>query len=100
MSIPLYHKATNRVSTDGHKQAKGRDSMNSDTAKREALLKDGALTIDEATAFSGLGRTRLYNAMKSGRLAFVQHGRRRLIPRKALQQLLAEGLVESTRPAA
>ena len=60
------------------------------------LLRDGALTVDDAVAFSGIRRTRLYTAMSEGRLAFVQSGKRRLIPRAALQNLLAEGLVVVT----
>jgi excisionase family DNA binding protein len=61
----------------------------------EELLEDGALTIDEAVAWSGVGRTRLYGEMADGNLPFVQKGARRLIPRKALRQLLAESLVSS-----
>ena len=60
------------------------------------LLRDGALTVDEAVVWSGIRRTRLYAAMSDGRLPFVQLGKRRLIPRAALQDLLAEGLVVVT----
>ncbi len=62
-------------------------------SEAEALVEDGALTIDEAVAWSGVGRTRLYGEMADGNLPFVQKGARRLIPRKALRRLLAEGLV-------
>ncbi len=63
------------------------------TNAAEEIVEEGAMTVADATAFSGLGRTRLYNAMATGRLAFIQYGRRRLIPRKALRELLAEELV-------
>ena len=59
----------------------------------EDLLNDGAMTVDEAVIWSGVRRTRLYAAMASGRLPFVQMGGRRLIPRIALQELLADSLV-------
>ncbi len=60
---------------------------------RESLVEDGAVTVSEAVVWSGVGRTRLYAEMADGNLPFVQKGRRRLIPRKALRQLLAESLV-------
>lgn len=63
----------------------------------ESLLDDGAVTVSDAVAWSGMGRTRLYDAMASGDLPFVQKGRRRLIPRKALRQLLADSLVGGRR---
>ena len=61
----------------------------------DALLEDGALTISEAVAWSGVGRTRLYMEMAEGKLPFVQKGARRLIPRRALRNLLAADLVSS-----
>lgn len=63
----------------------------------EELLEDGALTIDQAVSWSGVGRTQLYGEMANGNLPFVQKGARRLIPRKALRRLLAEGLVSGNR---
>ncbi len=57
------------------------------------LLGEGAMTITEAVKWSGIGRTRLYAAMTEGRLLYVKSGKRRLIPRKGLRALLAEGLV-------
>lgn len=58
----------------------------------EEILADGTLTVDGATKFVGLGRTQLYELMGSGRLPFTKQGRRRLIPRRALVRLLANGL--------
>lgn len=64
------------------------------TIETDHILDDGAIPICEAVAWSGIGRTRLYLAMAEGRLPFIQSGKRRLIPRRALQRFLAEGLVD------
>ena len=61
-------------------------------ADGDDLVADGCLSVSDATAFSGIGLSQLYTEMASGRLPYVQHGRRRLIPRKALVRLLASGL--------
>jgi excisionase family DNA binding protein len=58
----------------------------------EEMLKDGSLGVEQARAFSGLGRSALYELMGQGRLPYVKCGARRLIPRRALVQVLAEGL--------
>ena len=65
----------------------------------EELLGEGARSISDSVAWSGIGRTKLYVAMAEGRLPFVQQGNRRLIPRTALRQLLAENLIEATSHA-
>ena len=73
--------------------------MDIQTTDAMELLEGGMLKIGDAVAFSGLGRTRIYDAMSAGRLSYVQYGRRRLIPKKALLLLLAEGLIEAERSA-
>lgn len=45
-------------------------------------------TIEEAVKITGLGRTRLYQELKSGRLPAVKLGRRTLIPHSSLQAWL------------
>lgn len=57
------------------------------------LLSEGALGLDEAQRFTGLGRSYLYELMVKGRLPYSKCGSRRLIPKKALVELLANGLV-------
>jgi excisionase family DNA binding protein len=58
------------------------------------LWADGGLTIPEAVRFSGIGRTSLYDLMGAGRLPYSQPaGRRRLVPKRALVELLAVGAV-------
>lgn len=61
------------------------------------MLADGTLTIGDAVRFSGIGRTALYRLMGAGRLPYAQQGRRRLVPRKALVELLAAGLVSADK---
>lgn len=51
---------------------------------------DGALTVEAAVQFSGIGRTTLYTLMESGELQFTKVGARRLIPRRALVELLSK----------
>lgn len=55
------------------------------------LWADGGLTVQDATAWSGIKRSSLYAAMDAGRLAFTKHGTRRLISRASLRLLLAAG---------
>lgn len=43
------------------------------------------LTPEEARQFLGLGRTAIYEALRSGRLASVRFGRLIRVPRSALQ---------------
>ena len=45
-------------------------------------------TIGEVTKITGLGRTRLYEELNSGRLKGVKAGRRTLIPHISIQQWL------------
>ena len=58
----------------------------------EALVADGCLSIPDAVAFSGLSRSRLYEHIRAGDFPTVKDGRRRLVPRRALIQFLAEGI--------
>lgn len=45
-------------------------------------------TVEEAAVATGLGRTTLFEFMKSGQLASIKVGRRRLIRPEALRDLL------------
>jgi hypothetical protein len=62
------------------------------------LVADGVLSVAESMQFTKLSRAELYNLMGAGRLTFVKHGKRRLIPKRALVQLLAYGLVTTPEP--
>lgn len=50
-------------------------------------------TINEATAASGLGRTKLYELINAGELPLIKIGARSLIRRKDLEAMLDRGLV-------
>jgi len=60
--------------------------------EHDKLVQDGAKTVASAVTFTGIGRTELYRLMGEGKLPYLMHGRRRLIPVNALRQLLAERL--------
>ena len=47
-----------------------------------------AYSVDEAARLTGRSRDLLYDEMRRGNLAYVKVGRRRLITRQHLQQLL------------
>lgn len=64
-----------------------------DQQDRGGPCDQGMESIRSAMAFSRLSRTELYAMMGDGRLPFVKHGRRRLIPRAALIRALEAGLV-------
>jgi excisionase family DNA binding protein len=57
------------------------------------VLADGAFGLPEAEEFSGLTRTHLYDLMGTGELPFTKVGKRRLIPKRALVDLLQRRLV-------
>ena len=74
--------------------------MDQNTEAAEALLEDGAVTLKKAEDEFGISRSQLYLQMNAGNLPFFQFGRRRLIPRKGLRQLVAKGsLTEAERGA-
>lgn len=47
-------------------------------------------TIDEAAKILGIGRNSAFDAAKRGELPVIRLGRRLVVPRAALQRLLAE----------
>jgi excisionase family DNA binding protein len=46
--------------------------------------------VEEAARLLGVGRSTVYDLIRSGRLRSVKIGRRRLIPRDALDRLLVD----------
>ena len=58
------------------------------TGRPEAFA-EGAVTVAEASRFSGIGRTQLYALMGAGLLPFAKVGARRLVARRGLIDLLA-----------
>ena len=63
--------------------------------KALALLAQGAITVREAEAFTGLKKSFLYRLMEQGRLPYIKIGAARRIPKAALIRLMAEHLVGS-----
>lgn len=53
--------------------------------------KDGAMSVVEASKFTGLGRTKLLEMAYSGEIASTTVGKRRLFSRAGLIGLLAKG---------
>jgi excisionase family DNA binding protein len=47
-----------------------------------------ALRMDEATQYSGLGKTSIYDAIRAGQIEATKVGRRRLIFRESLDRFL------------
>ena len=48
------------------------------------------LTVPEAGKVLGIGRSAAYEAARTGQLPVIKIGRRRLVPRVALERLLDE----------
>lgn len=55
---------------------------------RAETAEPWALRVDDACRLTGLGRTTIYELMKSGRLRSVKVGRARLIDRASLRTLI------------
>ena len=49
-----------------------------------------AYSVDEAAAITGLSRDLLYDEMRTGRLAYLKIGRRRIITRQHLDAFLSK----------
>lgn len=64
---------------------------------RADLMADGSMSVRQASEFSGIPKSTLYEVMDAGRLAYAKAGRRRLIPRKALVAYLAAAVVSTGR---
>jgi excisionase family DNA binding protein len=59
------------------------------------LVEGGVMTVEEAAEFTRLSRSELYCRMERGELSYCKVGRRRLIPRAALVEMLRQGLVSA-----
>jgi excisionase family DNA binding protein len=49
-----------------------------------------AYSVDEAAAITGLSRDLLYDQMRTGKLAYLKIGRRRIITRQNLEAFLSK----------
>jgi excisionase family DNA binding protein len=57
------------------------------------------LTVEEAAAYLGIGRTLAFELARTGRLPTLRLGRRLLVPRAALERMLDSQLSRSTASA-
>lgn len=61
----------------------------------DTVWRDGAMTVTEATQFTGIGRTKMYELAGQGAIPTTVVGGRRLFARQGLVSLLASGATES-----
>jgi excisionase family DNA binding protein len=83
------------VSTPVHQEIRGL-AMTADEvtpATADDVLAEGALGVPDAVNFTGMSRSDLYDRMTRGELPYTKVGRRRLIPRRALVEMLRKNLV-------
>jgi excisionase family DNA binding protein len=63
------------------------------TAEDDRLV----LTVTEAAQLLKIGRSCAYEAVRNGQLPVIRMGRRILVPRAALERLLANGSQDSSQ---
>ena len=71
--------------------------------RRRSEVMDGerqTLTIEEAAKLLGIGRQLAYDRAKTGEIPVIKIGRRLLVPRAALERLLANPKPLNLTPAA
>ena len=73
--------------------------MNATNSKRADLFAGGSVTVAGLKAKYGIGRSKAYEMMEQGSSPFSMVYGRRLIPCKAVEELLASGLAEATSEA-
>lgn len=61
------------------------------------ILADGAVTVAGLKTEFGVGRSVAYELMGAGLLPFTQINKRRLIPRRAIKEYLAQHLVSGAK---
>ncbi len=65
-----------------------RDELRAETAQP---APDRLLSVDEAGVALGLGRSKIYDLVRSGDLASLKAGRRRLVSAGAVRDFIAAG---------
>lgn len=69
--------------------------MSTETARE--LTAEGTLSVIEAARWSGISRTEIYAAIGRGELKTLKIGRRRLVPRKSIHEMLAARMVAEAK---
>mgnify|MGYP001562052454 CR=1 FL=1 len=60
--------------------------------QRTSVVDDGMMSVEDAAEFTGLSRSEIGRRIKSGVLRASKIGRRGLIPRKAVVEMLEKGM--------
>lgn len=63
-----------------------------DENERTHIIADGMATVEEASRFLSLGRSKLYSLMDAGELTYAKIGKARRIPWQAVRRLAADAL--------
>jgi excisionase family DNA binding protein len=74
--------------TRAHDKIEGRAAMTQTVPDR--LTDRLAYSVEEAAQITGLSRDLLYDQMRTGQLAYLKVGRRRIITRQHLEAFLAQ----------
>lgn len=61
------------------------------------LASAGGKRVDDAAAYIGVSRVKLYELMNTGEVRFLKIGKRRIIPVAELTRFLAERLAAATK---
>jgi excisionase family DNA binding protein len=67
--------------------------MNMVAEERGGATEQGLVSPREAASYLQLSRTTVYTLMRTGQLAYCQIGRRRRIPRRALEEFTRRSMV-------
>jgi hypothetical protein len=78
------------------------DNMNASSSNSPIAAPPAKLgyTVNESVNVTGIGRSKLYEYMRIGRLKYVKSGTRTIITHPALLELLADLEAETQRRAA
>lgn len=60
----------------------------------EKAFSEGAVSVTEAMEFLGLGRAEVNRMIRNGTLPSAKIGRRRLIAKKAMREILATAAID------
>ncbi len=66
------------------------EALREDVRAETVDAPDRLLSVDEAAALLGIGRSVLYSLIGSGRIRSISVGRRRLIPSSAVREFVDE----------